>query len=60
MEQKIKKTEKKFDSIKILREIRDNISAEIMNMNYEEERAYLDKILSQRQKQTKAPPPKEV
>jgi hypothetical protein len=46
MESKIKKKETKF-SIKTMREIRDKLSAEIMNMNYEQERAYLDKLLSQ-------------
>ena len=46
MEAKIKKVDKKFDSIKTMREIRDKLSREIMNMNYEQERAYLDKILS--------------
>jgi hypothetical protein len=50
METKNKKTEKKFDAIKIMREIRDQISAEIMNMTYEQERAYLDKLLVQGQK----------
>ena len=33
-----------------MREIRDKISLEIMNMTYEEERAYLDKLLSKEQK----------
>ena len=46
METKIKQTEKKFDAIKVMREIRDKISLEIMNMSYEEERAYLDKLIA--------------
>ena len=46
MEAKIKKVDKKFDTIKTMREIRDKLSREIMNMNYEQERAYLDKILA--------------
>ncbi len=46
METKIKKTENKFDAIKTMREIRDKISLEIMNMNYEQERAYIDKLLA--------------
>ncbi len=50
MEQKNKQTEKKLDAIKVMREIRDKISAEIMNMTYEQERAYLDKLLTQGQK----------
>jgi hypothetical protein len=50
METKNKKSEKDFDAIKVMREIRDKISLEIMNMTYEEERAYLDKFLSKEQK----------
>jgi hypothetical protein len=53
MEKKTKKTGKKFDAIKVMREIRDKISLEIMNMNYEEERAYLDKLLANGQIKTK-------
>jgi len=47
MEKKVKIKEKKFDAIKTMREIRDKISLEIMNMSYEQERAYLDKLLEQ-------------
>ena len=46
MEKKINKSEKKFDAIKVMREIRDKISLEIMNMTYEEERIYLDKLIA--------------
>ena len=46
MKTKTKSTEKTFDAIKVMREIRDKISLEIMNMTYEEERAYLDKQLA--------------
>lgn len=46
METKNKKKQKKFDAVKMMREIRDKISSEIMNMTYEEERAYLDKLLA--------------
>ena len=46
MEQKNKKTENKIDAIKVMREIRDKISLEIMNMTYEQERTYLDNILT--------------
>lgn len=49
----IEKTEKKFDAIKTMREIRDKISLEIMNMTYEQERAYLDKLLSDGQSNAK-------
>lgn len=51
METKTKKTEEQFDAIKTMREIRDKLSLEIMNMNYEEERAFLDKILARGKKQ---------
>ncbi len=53
METKTKETEKKFDAIKTMREIRDKISLEIMNMTYAEERAYLDNLLLQGKIQTK-------
>ena len=45
MKTKIKKTIENFDAIKTMREIRDQMSLEIMNMTYEEERSYLDKLL---------------
>jgi len=47
METTTKKEEKKFDAIKVMREIRDKLSLEIMNMTYDEERAYLDKLLAE-------------
>ena len=47
MEKKNKKTIKNFDAIKTMREIRDKLSLEIMDMTYQEERAYLDKLLKQ-------------
>ena len=46
METKTKKKKKKFDAIKTMREIRDTLSLEIMNMSFNEERAYLDKLLA--------------
>jgi len=54
MKTKNKKKEKKFDAIQTMREIRDNISLEIMNMTYEQERAYLDKLLAQKHTKTKS------
>jgi hypothetical protein len=45
METNKKVKKENFDAIKVMREIRDKISLEIMNMTYEEERAYLDKLL---------------
>lgn len=53
MEQKINPTQEKFDAIKVMCEIRDKISLEIMNMTYEQERAYLDNILKESKLQTK-------
>jgi hypothetical protein len=36
-----KKTEKKFDAVKMMREIRDKVSSETQNMSFEELKAYL-------------------
>ena len=47
METKNKKDTKTFDAIKVMRKIRDKLSLEIMNMSFEEERVYLDKLLSE-------------
>jgi hypothetical protein len=38
------------DLVKDLRKIRDQISNEIKNMTFEEERAYLDKLLADKEK----------
>lgn len=46
MKKKNNLNNKKFDTIKVMREIRDKISLEIMNMTYEQERAYLDNLLA--------------
>ena len=35
-----------FDAIAVMREIRDKLSQEIMHMTFEEERAFLDKIIA--------------
>ena len=53
MKTKNKKTKKSFDAVKMMREIRDKLSLEIMNMTYEQERAYLDKIISEGKKTEK-------
>ena len=42
------KKEKSFDAVKTMREIRDQISKEIMHMTFAEEKAYLKKLLSQK------------
>ena len=38
------------DVVKDLRKIRDEISAEIKNMTFEQEREYLDKLLADKKK----------
>ncbi|MBK6483950.1 MAG: hypothetical protein IPG01_12665 [Chitinophagaceae bacterium] len=40
--------EKNFDAVKTMREIRDQLSKEIMNMTFAEEKAYLKKLLSKK------------
>ncbi len=40
------KKEKTFDAVKMMREIRDNISSETQNMNFEELKAYIKKQLA--------------
>ncbi|MBK5286753.1 MAG: hypothetical protein JJE25_15285 [Bacteroidia bacterium] len=39
---------KKFDAVKTMREIRDQLSKEIMNMTFAEEKAYLKKLLAKK------------
>lgn len=46
MKTKNNSPETNFDSAKVMREIRDSISREIMDMTYDEERAYLDALLA--------------
>ncbi|MDQ1317268.1 MAG: hypothetical protein QG588_919 [Candidatus Poribacteria bacterium] len=42
------RTEKKFDSVKMMREIRDKLSKEFINMSYEEQKKYIkDRIKKQ-------------
>ena len=40
------KAVKDFDAVKTMRDIRDQISKEIMNMTFAEEKAYLKRLLS--------------
>jgi hypothetical protein len=40
------KKEKTFNAVKMMREIRDKISAETQNMTFEELKAYISKKLS--------------
>jgi CO dehydrogenase/acetyl-CoA synthase beta subunit len=41
------KKEKTFDAVKMMREIRDKISAETQSMTFEELKAYINKKLSE-------------
>lgn len=41
------KKEKTFDAVKMMRDIRDQISAETQNMNFDELKAYIKKKLAQ-------------
>ena len=40
------KKEKKFDAVKMMRDIRDKISAETQNLTFEELKAYIKKQLT--------------
>ena len=42
-----KKSEKIFDTVKMMREIRDKISSETQNMSFDELKAYLKLKISQ-------------
>jgi hypothetical protein len=44
------KTEKKFDSVKMMREIRDKLSKEFANMNYEEQKKYIKERIKNKTK----------
>lgn len=39
------KREKEFDAVKMMRELREQVSREIEGMTYEEQRRYLDECL---------------
>jgi hypothetical protein len=41
------KTEKQFDAVRIMREIRDALSAEVAGMSYEEERRFIEEQLKE-------------
>jgi hypothetical protein len=43
---KIKKKEKTFDAVKMMREIRDRISQETQNMSFEQLKAYINENLT--------------
>ena len=44
MKEPIKKTKKGFDCVKMMRDIRDKISRDIMHMTHDEQRAYFEKL----------------
>lgn len=52
------KKKKEFDAVKMMREIREKISKETSEMNYEEFKAYLDKRLMKESKNTDLKDPK--
>lgn len=41
------KTEKEFDSVKMMRDVRDKISSETQNMTFEEFKAYVKQKLAE-------------
>jgi hypothetical protein len=43
------KKEKDFDAVRMMREIRDNLSKETMNMNFEELKKYMNERLKKDQ-----------
>jgi hypothetical protein len=43
------KTEKQIDSVKMMRELREEISRDIQGMSFEQEREYIEKHLKARQ-----------
>ncbi len=43
----IKKPKKDFDAVKMMREIRDQLSREMMNMTHDQQKAYIKKLLEQ-------------
>lgn len=48
MKTKPDKKEKTYDAVSSMREIRDQLSREIMNMTFAEEKAYLKKLLAKK------------
>ena len=50
MKTKVKKSVKDFDAVKSMREIRDKISEEIADMNFEQLKAYFKKHRLQKAK----------
>ena len=44
----ITKKKKDFDAVDMMRKIRDKISKDIKGMNFEEEQAYIQKLISKK------------
>ena len=42
----MKSSEKKFDAVQLMREIRDRMSADMKDMSYEEKKAYIERHAS--------------
>lgn len=49
------KSEKQFDAVQTMREIRDALSAEIAGMSYEEERRFIDEQIKAAQRSESDP-----
>lgn len=47
------KNKKKFDSVKMMREIRDKLSKELMNMSYDEQKIYVKERVKPKVKATR-------
>jgi len=47
MKYPIKKAKKDFDCVKMMRDIRDKISRDIMHMTHDEQRVYFEKLRNQ-------------
>ena len=45
--EKTKKVDKKFDAVKMMREIRDKVSSETQNMTFDELKLYINKQISE-------------
>lgn len=60
MKNTVRKKEKDFDAVKMMREIRDQLSREVMNMTHAEEMAYIKKMTGKHVKAPRRKLPAEV
>jgi hypothetical protein len=51
----LRKTEKSFDSVKLMREIRDRLSHQIEGMSFEEQKQYIRERLDEMKHQSQEP-----